>query len=159
TDSEIASDAGVGLEKARSALSYLCQVGRAMFDLGGGVYRHRELFLEPFTAKEAAAAVKPAVVEQSPEEKAARRRFDQGNVLLTAGRPVSSGYKLTGSAKGDGKRVRPLLSVDHEGRILEASCTCASFQKSGLTHGPCEHILALRLAHMSRLEAEDEKGG
>ena len=55
--------------------------------------------------------------------------------------------------------MRPLLHVDREGRIIEASCTCSYYKKHQLTQGPCAHILALRLAHMSRLEAEDQKGG
>jgi hypothetical protein len=69
---------------------------------------------------------------------------------------VSTGYKLSGSAKsGAGPRVRPLLHADHEGHIIEAECTCSHYKKFKLTHGPCEHILALRLAHMSRLEQEE----
>ena len=48
-----------------------------------------------------------------------------------------------------------MLHVDHEGRIIEGSCTCRYYHKHQLTRGPCEHILALRLAHMSRLEQED----
>jgi len=162
SDAKIAAESGLGIEKTRSALSYLCQVGRAMFDLGGGVYRHRELFLEPFTIKQAQAATAPAADEHEggTEAKKARRIFDQDNVRIIARRPVTQGYKLSGSAKGDdGKRVRPLLFVDKVGRIIEASCTCSYHEKYKLTKGPCEHILALRLAHMSRLEGEDEKGG
>lgn len=160
TDTALSAATGLGVEKTRSALSYLCQVGRAMFDLGGGVYRHRDLFIEPFTVKEAAAATKPAVAEATPEAKKAQRIVDLGDVRIIARRPVSQGYKLSGSARSEGgPRVRPQLFVDHEGRIIEASCTCAFYEKYTLTRGPCEHILALRLAHMSRLEAEDEKGG
>jgi hypothetical protein len=159
TDGAIATATGLGVEKSRSALSYLCQVGRAMFDLAGSVYRHRDLFTEPFTVKEAVKAVAAPAQAKSPEEKAALAIFESGNVFLTARRPVSTGYKLTGSAKGgDGARVRPLMHVDHEGHIVEASCTCGHYKKYKLTRGPCEHILALRLAHMDRLENEDKEG-
>ncbi|MFL5339899.1 MAG: SWIM zinc finger family protein [Gemmataceae bacterium] len=155
TDVELATATGLGLEKCRSAASYLCQVGRAMFDLAGNLYRHRDLFAEPFTPQEAAKVVKPA--ETSPQEKAARAIFEGDNVRLTARRPVAGGYKLTGSAKGaDAVRVRPLLHIDLDGKILSAECTCQHYRQHQLTHGPCEHILALRLAHMSRLEAEDQ---
>ena len=66
----------------------------------------------------------------------------QDNVRVIARRPVSTGYKLSGSARGsDGQRVRPLLHVNHEGHIIEASCTCAFYKKSKLTQGPCEHVL------------------
>jgi len=50
TDAQIAHASGLGVEKTRSALSFLCQVGRAMFDLSETVYRHRDLFVEPFSA-------------------------------------------------------------------------------------------------------------
>jgi hypothetical protein len=154
-DVEVAQAAGLGVEKARSALSFLCQVGRAMFDLAGGVYRHRDLFHEPFSASEAAKAVK-AAAPANPQEAAAQAIFERDDIRIIARRPVSTGYKLSGSARGEsGPRVRPLLHVDAEGRIIEGSCTCAFFKKHQLTHGPCAHILALRLAHMSRLERED----
>ncbi len=155
SDSAVASATGLGVEKCRSALSYLCQAGRAMFDLKGQVFRHRELFLTPFSAQEAAALAKQASPTGNPQEKAAQEIFANDNVRIIARRPVSTGYKLSGSSKGnDGARVRPLIHVDHEGHIIEAECTCPFFKKSKLTQGPCEHILSLRLAHMSRLEAD-----
>ena len=129
-----------------------------MYDLGGKVYRHRELFPDPFTIKEAQAAVKPpAAASLTTEEKKAEGIFKSGGVMITARRPVpTGGYKLSGSVKDtSGQRVRPTLAVDDEGRIVEATCSCAQFTKYGLTKGPCEHIMALRLGHMSRLEQED----
>ena len=108
SDAEVAQAAGLGVEKARSALSFLCQVGRAMFDLAGGVYRHRDLFLEPFSAQEAARLVKspgPA----NAQEAAAKKIFELGGIRIIARRPVSTGYKLSGSSRDDhGPRVRPL---------------------------------------------------
>ncbi len=158
TDVAVSQESSLGLEKTRSALSYLCQVGRAMFDLSRRVYRHRELFAEPFTVKEAQAAVAPvAAAQMTAEEKAGEALFAAGAVLITARRPVATGgYKISGSVKGtNGQRVRPVLSVDAQGRIVEATCSCAHFTKYGLTRGPCEHVMALRLGHMSRLEQED----
>jgi hypothetical protein len=158
SDAEVAQATGLGVEKVRSALSFLCQVGRAMFDLAGGVYRHRDLFMEPFSAKEAARAVKASAPVNSAEA-IARRIFEQDGIRIIARRPVSTGFKLSGSARGDGPRERPLLHADHEGRIIEGSCTCTFYRKHQLTQGPCEHMLALRLAHMSRLEQEDQPDG
>ena len=136
SDAEVAQAAGLGVEKARSALSFLCQVGRAMFDLAGGVYRHRDLFLEPFSAQEAAKAVKSAAAGER-QEAAARKIFEQDGIRIIARRPVSTGYKLSGSARGDGgPRVRPLLHADHEGRIIEGSCTCAFYQEAPVDPRP-----------------------
>ncbi len=160
TDADLAGATGLGVERCRSTLSYLCQAGRAIYDLAGRTYRHRDLFFDPFTPKDAAAAVKPAVSETSVEAKVATQIHGSDSVRVIARRPVTTGYKLSGSARGPGgPRVRPLLHVDHEGHIIEASCTCAHFKSHAMTKGPCEHVLALRLAHMERLETEDSKGG
>ena len=114
-----------------------------------------------FTVEEAGSAVKPAESETDPEAKAARAIFTRGDVRIIARRPVATGFKLSGSAKGsDDTRVRPLLSVDAKGQIIEGTCTCAYFKKHQMTQGPCQHLLALRLAHMARLGDEDKaKGG
>jgi hypothetical protein len=157
TDVDIAAKTGLGLEKTRSALNYLCQVGRCMFDLGGGVYRHRDLFFDAFTMKEANNAVSAVVEEQNPHAKAARTIFESDNCRVIARRPVPTGFKLSGSVLGTkGDRVRPQLHVDNEGAIIEGTCTCTFFKSNQLTKGPCEHLLALRLAHMDKLEQEDK---
>ena len=163
TEADVARAAILGVERARSALSYLCQTGRSMFDLGGGVFRHRDLFPEPFTAQSAAAeAVRAARLLEAadPRAKLAREIYESDNLRIIARRPVSDGYKLSGSARGrnDSATVRPLVHVDREGRIVTAECTCAFAKQHKLTQGPCEHVLALRLAHMERLEAEEASG-
>ena len=85
---------------------------------------------------------------------------DRDDIRIIARRPVSTGYLAQPAAKGR-QRARAsgrCCTADLEGRIIEGSCTCDFFKKHQLTHGPCEHILALRLAHMSRLEREDRDG-
>lgn len=155
SDTDLATKTGLGIEKCRSAASQLCQAGRAMIDLASGVFRHRDLLHTPFTLQEANRAIQQSADSANPKAKAARQIYEVGNARLIARRPVSTGWKLSGSVKGaDQQRVRPLLHVDHEGKILEATCTCKSFRDEKLTKGPCEHMLALRLVHMSRLEAE-----
>lgn len=156
TDAEVATRTALTLEKARAALGHLCRAGRAMKDLASGRYRHRDLFLDPFSATKTLAHAKKAGEEKDPKAKAARQIFDAGDVRIIARRPVKTGWKISGSAKGaDGRRVRPLVALDHDAQIVEASCTCHHGQKHGLTKGPCEHMLALRLAHMSMLETQE----
>ena len=150
SDQSIAAATGLGVEKCRSSLSFLCQAGRAMFDLKGQVFRHRELFLTPFSAQEAASLAKQTNATGNPQEKAAQD--DRSTIKCASLRrdPQTDGHKPSGSAKGsDNHRVRPLLHVDHEGHIIEASCTCGFYKKSKLTQGPCEHILALRFNYMN----------
>jgi hypothetical protein len=47
------------------------------------------------------------------------------------------------------------FTVDSEGRVKDAACTCPLFRRSALREGPCEHLLALRLLH-ARRRAEQE---
>ncbi|MEM9195086.1 MAG: SWIM zinc finger family protein [Myxococcota bacterium] len=156
----LGNELGLGTEKTRAALAFLCQSGRAMFDLSSGVYRHRDLFFAPFDAKKIIAKAKALEESSDPKAKAARQVFEAGQARMTARRPSKGGYKLSGSVRGtDNERVRPLLRVDAEGQIIEATCTCRYFKKYRLTKGPCEHMLALRLAHMAKLAEEDMKGG
>lgn len=156
TAAQLATETGCGVESTVSALSFLCQGGRAMYDLGGGVYRHRELFREPFALPQAVAVVAaPAPTMADPSARAAQGIFDGGHVLITARRPSAGGYKISGSVRGsDGVRHRPMIRVDAQGAVADASCSCPLQQKHGLVHGACEHVLALRLAHMAKLESE-----
>src|SRR5262249_4006302 len=75
-DAALANASGISLEKSRTALSYLCQIGRAMYDLKGKVYRHRELFAEPFTVGAAIKAVQQKAQESDPQARAARAIFE-----------------------------------------------------------------------------------
>lgn len=157
-DKDIAAATGLSVEKTRSALSCLSQVGRVTYDLTSGRYRHRDLFFDAFTMAEAKKAAMPSQAESaSPQAKLAKLIFDADNARIIARRPVppddpKPGYKLSGSVKDSKAVVRPQLHVDGEGSIISGSCTCSFHREHALTRGPCEHLLALRLVHMSRLE-------
>jgi hypothetical protein len=157
-DVAIAGATGLTVEKTRSALSLLAQAGRATYDLRLRRYRHRDLFFDAFTMEEAKRVTKAsATTGSSPQAKAAQQIFDGDGVRIIAHRPTPQdaerpGYKLSGSVKGlHGEQVRPQLHVDADGNIISGSCTCRHHSEHGLTKGPCEHLLALRLAHMERL--------
>jgi phage gp36-like protein len=154
TDTALASATHLPLETVRSALSLLCQSGRAMIDLATGQHRHRDLLLEPFVAQKVAAGVAKLEEASDPNAKEARALFDAGEARIIARRPFSGGHKLSGNVKDGPGRARPQVVVDHAAQITEATCTCAFAQKHGLTKGPCVHMLALRLAHQDRLEKE-----
>lgn len=158
SDTALAAKTGLGLEKTRATLSFLCQSGRAMYDLGQRVYRHRDLFFDTFSAAEAARITSASHEAADPNAKAARQIFESDNVRIIARRPVATGFKLSASVLGtDDERVRPQLHVATKGQIIDASCTCREYKEQGLTKGPCQHVLALRLAHMKKLEEEDLK--
>ena len=159
TDQALAQRVQLDVVKTRGALSHLCQVGRAMFDLSTRQYRHRDLFFEPFTLKDAVKAIAPKQTEKTKEAVAASAMQDAGDVRIIARRAYTGGFKLSGSAKGvDGQRVRPQLTIGHDQEIVDGTCTCGFFKSHALTKGPCEHLLGLRLAHIERVESE-KKGG
>jgi hypothetical protein len=150
----LVSTTELGIETVRGALSTLAQAGRATFDLRLRQYRHRDLFADTFTLADARRITKARIVEDaSPAAKNARRIFDSDGVRVIATRPIESAYKVSGSVRGlDGRQLRPLLHVDGEGLVLGGTCTCPFFNAHQMTRGPCEHVLALRLAHMSRVQ-------
>ena len=157
-DVDLASATGLSLEETRTSLSHLAQGGRATYDLHAGAYRHRDLFVDSFSLGEAKQLTRPKIdATASPTQKNAQRIFDGDGVRIIMRRPTppdveNPGYKLSGSVKGlDGAQLRPQLHVDSEGQILTGSCTCKFFRDAKLTKGPCEHLLALRLAHMEKL--------
>jgi hypothetical protein len=153
TYADLASRVSLSEEKVKSAVSFMAQDGRAMFDLQTGQPRFRDLFTTPF---QPAHALKRAVqIESSdPRSEAAKQLHARGDIAIIATRPVPDGYKLSGNCAehaGGSTRVRPQLHIGTQGEIITASCTCAAMLKDGLAKGPCPHVLALRLAHMSKI--------
>ena len=92
-------DTGLTLEQSRSALSGLCRVGRAMFDLAAEVYRHRDLLAEPFSAAQAVAMTEQMAASANPFAAEAEAIVAADNIRIIARRPVSGGHKLSASAK------------------------------------------------------------
>ncbi|MCP4213591.1 MAG: hypothetical protein GY765_02995 [bacterium] len=66
-----------------------------------------------------------------------------------------TGMELTGkvSVKEDKREYRPQLLINEDGHVSRAECTCTFYRKQGVKQGPCEHLIALRLAHA---QAEEE---
>ncbi|MGC4118591.1 MAG: SWIM zinc finger family protein [Myxococcales bacterium] len=70
----------------------------------------------------------------------------------------AEGRKIEGEVndKKAKRSYRPSFTLDREARTTGATCSCATFQRSGTKEGPCEHMMALRLAFV-RAQAELEK--
>lgn len=156
TDVDLAQKTGLDVVRTRSVVSHLCQVGRAMVDLSTNTVRHRDLFPVPFTLKEAVKAMQPSAGASTTAAAAAKDMSAAGDVRIIMRQPIpGGGFRLSGSAKGkDGARVRPMLTLDAAGRIAEGTCTCSHAKSHGLTQGPCEHLLGLRLAHIERVKGD-----
>lgn len=142
-------------DAVRGALQLECLRGRVLYDIAKGTYRPRELLATP---------VDEAVIRygNEREERAHRLLGDgspgAGEVKLTkVHEVVGVGTRLSGEVV-DREAVRsffPGFLLDLEGRVREASCGCPPYRRSGLREGPCEHMIALRLAY-ARQRAQEE---
>jgi hypothetical protein len=145
---EIASAVGLPPAQVLTALQVGCQRGLFMFDVARDAYRYR-----PLTGQ----ALDPARFEFRNDRE--RRAHDLCAVagavkIVTENRIHGEGLELTGKVAvvAEKREYRPALLVDDEGRVRKAECTCAFFRKHQLKEGPCEHLVALRLA-----EAREEQ--
>ncbi len=139
-------------EVRRTALAALSRL-RVGHDLATG-----ELYARPLTAE----PVDPAQLRFSgPREAAAHRLLgEEGGVTVTKVADQGIEGKAIEGQVVDAKAHRsfyPGFSIDREGRTGSATCTCSLFRRSGVKEGPCEHMMALRVAYarvQAQLEAE-----
>lgn len=84
----------------------------------------------------------------NPREAQASRFLEENLVRLTV-TDVNQGQQLTlaGTVEDRQKQFTPNLTLDQDQRMIQANCTCNWHQQNKLYQGPCEHILALRMAH------------
>ncbi len=118
------------------ALGIYTQAGRAIYDLDHKVFRLRELSREPLPMD--------ALRFANPREEAATRWVEQGAVALAPPSRDGDGHLIL---SGRVANYRPSLVIDGDERVLKAECTCGFYRQNKLFQGPCEHMLALRLAH------------
>lgn len=121
------------------ALAAYTQAGRAIYDLNKGVYRVRELAREPLPMDKLRFA--------NEREESAARFLTEKAVTLKLREPKQNGaLELAGTVKDKAKNINVSLTIDADERITNANCECYFFAQNKLFQGPCEHILALRIA-------------
>jgi predicted DNA-binding WGR domain protein len=142
-------------DRMRAALQVSCLRGQVLFDLSKEQYRPRSLLADPVDEK----VIRFGNVR---EERAHRLLGDgtagTGEVKLTKVHEMAGeGTEIQGEVV-DKEAVRtflPRFTIDLEERVTDASCGCPHYRRSGLREGPCEHMIALRLAY-SRQRAQEE---
>lgn len=130
----------LGLDRAvvLGALSSWAQAGRAMFDLNKGVWRARELSREPLPMEK--------LRFQNEREEGATRFLTSGAVSVAPVTVTGPRVELAGQVKDKARVYAPKLTLDADERLVAAECGCNWHQQNKLFKGPCEHILALRMA-------------
>ncbi len=138
TSDSLAQRLGLSKKLVEGALSAYTQAGRAIYDLNQKVYRVRELSKDPLPMD--------ALRFDNPREAAATELVN-GRFVNVQAVQVPNGLKLSGSVKDKNQTYKPELVIDKDERMIQATCTCHFYVQNKLYKGPCEHILALRMAY------------
>lgn len=138
-------------EDVRAALQLECLRGQVLFDFAKKNFRPRPLLSEPVDEN--------AIRYGNPREARAHRLLgDASQLEITKIHEIAGeGIEIHGEVN-DRESLRkflPKFLLDLEGRVRDAGCGCPHFKRSGLREGPCEHMIALRLA-FARRKAESE---
>jgi hypothetical protein len=115
-----------------------------------------QLFARPLLASPVPAA---SLRFRDAREAAAHRLLDEpGAVTVSKVHDQGIDGRTIEGQIVDSKAHRtftPAFTIDQEGRTSAASCTCSAFRRSGIKEGPCEHMIALRVA-FTRTQAKIE---
>ncbi len=150
---QVIAETGLPAAEVEQALFQLCRAGRAMYDPASGQYRLRELFAEPLNVD--------ALFTADARLETAQQLLDDGRVALqSVQEPGSdgSGRRETRAVAvvDDGTAYQVTVAVDMDGRLRFGRCHCPFFDTNLMSRGPCEHILATRLALDRRLREASE---
>jgi hypothetical protein len=138
TADELATQLKLPRKIVEGALAAWTQAGRVMYDLNKKVYRVRELSREPLPMEQ--------LRFDNPREAAATQLADSKQVTVKAELSSDNLLKLTGTVK-QGSTYAPELWIDGDDRLKNATCSCHFYRQNKLFKGPCEHILAMRMAY------------
>ena len=120
-----------------SSLTAYTQAGRVIYDLKQGVYRVRELTQEPLDTK--------TLRFGSEQEKKANDIVDSGKISVTT-QIENERLNIKGKIQLGNVNLKTLAVIDKDQRLVDGACQCSFFASNGLKKGPCEHILATRIA-------------
>ena len=135
----IAEATGLVTTDVEGAVFALCRSGRAMFDLATRQYRLRDLFAEPIDAA--------TLFGDNPRLVTAQRLFAEGRVTLDKDSVQRNRTEVrTNATVRDGTEYAVTIAVADDGRLRYGRCHCPFFEANLMQRGPCEHILAARLA-------------
>lgn len=133
----LAARLGMDRKDVLGALIAGTQAGLVVRDLESDIWRSRALSREPL----------PMDVLRFSNEREAKARtiFAKGPVTVEVDERLH-GRRIVGIVD-DGKARQPVdLEIDNDERLVRATCGCNFYQQNRLRSGPCEHILAARMA-------------
>jgi hypothetical protein len=125
-----------------ASLTAYTQAGRVIYDLNLGLYRVRELTQEPLNMKTLRFA--------SPQEEAANRYISENRIKIDSNVKADT-LEIRGKINDKDFKYNTLAVLDKDNRLIEGSCECSFYKSNQLRKGPCEHILATRMALQAKV--------
>lgn len=146
TLAQISKATGLARKGCLAALQQACQQGLVMFDLSSGQYCYRPLTQEPldmaqFQFRHPAEKLAYDLVARQQAIGKLETRLVHGE-----GTEISAEIQV----KEDRRTYLGRLKINEEGHVAKAECSCHQIMKHGLAHGPCSHLIALRLAYAAQ---------
>ena len=136
---QLAEQLQLNTAEVTGALSAYTQAGRVIYDINKKVYRVRELSKDPLPMDKLRFS--------NPQEETANQLLQTVTPTIKAEQVPGTGLKLKGSLKAGKRTYNPELVIDEDERIKTGNCDCSFFIENKLHKGPCEHMLAMRLAY------------
>lgn len=141
TSANLAQKLNLDPSVVSASLTAYTQAGRVIYDLNLGVYRVRELTQEPLDMKSLRFA--------SPQEEVANQYITYNRVKITTDIKADT-LHIKGKVKDKNYNFNTLAVLDKDNRLIEGYCECSFYSANKLQKGPCEHILATRMALHSK---------
>lgn len=135
TDKDLAKRLQLDEQVVKKSLVTFTQAGKVIYDLKNNVYRIRELKREGIDIE--------TLRFSSEIDKEAYRLVENGEVTELDHRTDGDKTIVTALVSN---QFRTKVIINNDLQIIDASCTCSYYYNNKLTKGPCEHILAARLA-------------
>ncbi|MGF1707072.1 SWIM zinc finger family protein [Enterovibrio baiacu] len=126
------------ISTVKSALAQYSQLGLVLYDMTNDVYRLRALYNAPIDLDE--------IRFSNEREKKAANFVAAKLVSVDEAASSQQGTALSGSVMDNAHEYHVALSIDNDQRLVKGECQCHFWHQNKLRQGPCEHMLALRLA-------------
>jgi hypothetical protein len=135
----IAAQTGLSQAAVLAALGIYTQAGKVIYDLHTGYYRLRELSQDPLPLDQLRFS--------NPKEAAATKLAEHGKTTFTSQVIPGVGLQLEGTVTPERRTYHPVIIIDNDERLSTGHCDCSDYIANKLYKGPCEHMLALRMAY------------
>lgn len=125
------------------SLQQACQQGLVMFDRALGVYRYRPLTTQPLEM--AHFRYRHPAEQQAYDLLSRPAAVSVLDVLVIPTEGIEISATIT--VIEDKRSYLSKLKLNEEGHVAKAECSCHAIMQHGLAHGPCSHLVVLRMAY------------